>query len=102
VVHEDGQARVYAYSVGMAPVASVTIDGMNLFVGQGRVFTFPSGPSGTLQVHRWDGAALVSELRAPIRPRVFYCSATAAHEGRRLVGSVDFQGKATWFDAGPL
>jgi hypothetical protein len=100
VVHEDGEARVYAYSVGMAPVASVVVEGMNLFVGLRRVFTLPSGPRGTLQVHHWDGSSLVAEPRALLERRVFFWSAAALQSGRRLVGSVDFQGKVMWFDAG--
>lgn len=85
----------------MAAVATAKIEGMNLFVGHGRVFTLPPGPTGVLQLHRWTGAALVDELRSPLEPRVFFLSAAVEHQGRRLLGSVDWQGKATWFDLGP-
>lgn len=100
VVHEDSEARAYAYAGGASPVASAAVEGMNLFVGHGRVFTLPPGPTGLLQIHRFDGGALMDELRSPMEPRVFFLSATAVHDGRRLLCSVDWQGKATWFDVG--
>ncbi len=101
VVHEDGEARVYALGGG-APVASAKIEGMNLFVGHGRVFSLPPGPTGVLQIHRWTGGALVDELQSPIEPTVFYLSAAVEHQGRKLIGSVDWDGTATWFDIGPV
>ncbi|MCC6216494.1 MAG: hypothetical protein IT376_16650 [Polyangiaceae bacterium] len=99
-VHEDGEARVYALG-GAAPIASAKVEGMNLFVGHGRVFTLPPGPTGVLQIHRWSAGALVDELRSPLEPRVFFLSAAVEYQGRRLLGSVDWQGQATWFDLGP-
>ncbi len=104
VVHEERDARVYRYAAtgALSRVASTPIEGFNLFVGHGRVYTVVgSGADAALQTLVLRDGALHEESRTPIAPRPFALHAAAERDGRRLLAFVDTKGACTWFDVGP-
>ncbi len=103
VVHEDREARVYRYAEtgALTRVASTPIEGFNLFVAHGRVYTVVGGAEGALQTLIFRAGALHEEAKTPIVPRPFALHAAAERDGRRLLAFVDTKGACTWFDVGP-
>ena len=96
-VHEGGEIRVYPHTPGPAALASTPTAAYNLFVAHGRVYTLEQGK---LVVRAWRDGALAEELSAPLETKLFFLNAATVHEGRRLVGSVDWAGQVTWLNVG--